>query len=281
MTATDGSPGTDSPARSIELKNLMVLWRKRLPRDEVPGLRRRRGVVTQEEMAWVTGVSTSWYGALERGHLGQVFSDAFLDKVATTLKLSTSERQALFLLVTSREPTPRPYAPTNITAAVRAVLDALPWPAFICDEVWDLVAANEATLAWLPGLREVSNLMRLIVCEPQWREQFVDWETVHVPRMLALLRAQLAKMPDDEAVQRLKADVLAVDVAAELWEDHDRALVWMHEADGDRRTFRPPGVGHDAVFEIVSLTLQRNPNLRLTLLVPVDTTTFHAVSPEP
>lgn len=259
----------------------MVQWRKRLRRSEVPGLRERRGVVTQEEMAWVTGVSTSWYGALERGRLGRVFSDAFLDKVATALKLSTSERQALFLLVTGREPKTQRYAPTNITAAVRAVLDALPWPAFICDEVWDLMVANEATLAWLPGLREVSNLMRLIVCQPQCRQQFVDWETVHLPRMLALLRAQLAKTPNDQAVQRLKADVLAVDVAARLWEDYDRALVWMHEDDGDRRTFRLPDSSSRIVVEIVSLTLQRNPNLRLTLLIPFDTTTFHAASPNP
>jgi hypothetical protein len=227
-------------------------------------------------MAWATGVSTSWYGALERGRLGQLFSDAFLDKVATTLKLSTSERRALFLLVTGREPKPRPFAPTNISAAVRMVLDALPWPAFICDEVWDLVVANEATLAWLPGLREVPNLMRLIVCQPQWRQQFVDWENVHVPRMLASLRAQLAKMPNDQAVQRLKAEVLAVDVASQLWEDHDRALLWMHEDDGDWRTFRLPGIDNGVVVEIVSLTLQRNPNLRLTLLVPFDATALQA-----
>jgi len=280
VTAIDDSLGEGSAARSSELHSLMVLWRKRLRRSEVPGLRPRRGVVTQEEMAWATGVSTSWYSALERGHLSQIFSDAFLDRVATTFRLSVSERRALFLLVTDREPKPRPYTPTDVTAAVRAVLDALPWPAFICDQAWNLVVANEATLAWLPGLREVRNLMRLVVCQPQWRHQLVDWEAVHVPRMLALLRAQLAKLPDDQAVQRLKADVLAVDVAAQVWEDPDRALVWMHEDDGDRRTFRLPGISNRVVVEIVSLTLQRNPNLRLTLLVPFDSTALHAAGPE-
>jgi len=274
-TATDEQPGATRPARSSELQNLMVQWRKRLRREEIHGLRRRRGVITQEEMAWATGVSTSWYGALERGHLGRVFSDTFLDNVATTLRLSISERRALYLLVTGREPKQRPHPPANISPAVRAVLDALPWPAFICDQVWDLWAANEAAVAWLPGLGEVPNLMRVVICQPQWREQFVDWETVHLPRMLALLRAQLAKTPGDKQVQRLKADVLAVDAAAHLWNDHDRALVWMHE-DGDRRTFRPPGIRDSVTVEVVSLTLQRNPNLRLTLLVPCEMTTFRA-----
>jgi hypothetical protein len=99
--------------------------------------------------------------------------------------------------------------------------------------------------------------------------------------LLALLRAQLAKMPDNHAVHRLKADVLAVDAAAQLWDDHDRALVWMYEDDGDRRTFRLPGISNRVVIEIISLTLQRNPNLRLTLLVPFDTPTLQAACPEP
>lgn len=272
-TAAEEPPGSIGLARSLELHHLMVQWRKRLRREEFSGLSRRRGVVTQEEVAWASGVTTSWYGALERGNLGRAFSDTVLDNVACTLKLSDSERRALYLLVTRREPAPMPRVAAGVSVAVRAILDVLPWPAFIVDAAWDLVAANEATFEWLPGLAGEPNLMRLVMCRRQWRDQFPGWERTHAPRMLALLRAQLAKTPGAEQIQRLKADVLIVDDVARLWDNHDQAMVWMHE-DGDQRAFRLPGQPQPVMAEVVSLTLQRNPDLRLTLLVPPRTHTM-------
>ena len=91
-----------------ELAGCVRGWRHRLRREEpsVPGeFQRRRGNVTQEEMADAVGVSVVWYSNLERGVRGN-YSAEFLDVVALKLRLSVDERTLLHLLAVGRGPPP-------------------------------------------------------------------------------------------------------------------------------------------------------------------------------
>lgn len=257
--------------RAAQLRYWMVRWRRRLKADQIPGLVsggriRRFGHVSQEDMAYLTGVTPSWYGALERGDLDRGYSDAFLDKVAAALRLNTGERRALYLLVTGREPTPRPYAPPLISPAVQASLEALPWPAFIVDAAWEILAFNPACLDWFRTLEWESNWMRLVLCYPESRMQWCDWTSIDAPLMLAQLRAQLAKMPDHEPLKELVAFLLGTEGLAQIWEDEAR--VYFHD-DGDRRSLLVPGATEPTEVEVLSWMPFRNPDLRGTAFIPV------------
>jgi DNA-binding XRE family transcriptional regulator len=94
--------------RQSQLQRLMVRWRQRLRPQDVPklvhgGRARRRNYVSQEDMAALTGVTTAWYGALERGQLRN-YSDEFLDRVAESLRLNSGSGASFTGLSSSRSP---------------------------------------------------------------------------------------------------------------------------------------------------------------------------------
>lgn len=260
--------------RSTELHLLMLEWRRRLTPQQIPGLIsagriRRQDYVSQEDMAWLTNVTVAWYGALERGRLDRAYSHIFLDRVAYSLRLSTGERRALYLLALGHEPPPRPYAPPKISAAVQTMLDRQPWPAYIHDAVWNILASNAMLHSWFPKIFEwEKNIMRLMFCYPECQLQMVDWETKHARLMLGQLRAQHAKMPDNEELKDLIADILEnCDAARRLWEDEPH--VYFHDDGDPRKLFLPDSPKIATEVEILSWTPLRNPDLRVTFMIPV------------
>lgn len=250
-----------------ELHRLMVTWRARLRTDRRRQDRARRlRHLSQEDMAALVGVSPGWYGSLERGERGPAYSEAFLDRVAECLKLSTGERRVLYQLAVGREPAARPYAPPKISEAVRALLHAQPWPAYICDATWDVLAYNDVTAAWFPHVLTERNWMRWALLDPRSREQLVNWHSIHAPLMLAQLRAQHALLPHCQGVTDLLAEILERStVARHIWDTEPR--VWLHD-DGDQREIRLPGAPEPTAVEIVAWTPMRNPDLRATMIVP-------------
>ncbi|NUR59370.1 MAG: helix-turn-helix transcriptional regulator [Catenulispora sp.] len=248
----------------------MVSWRERLNPDEVAGLVHSSGRrnVSQFEMAALCEVSEAWYGALERGDLDRRYSADFLDRVAANLKLSTGERRVLFLLATGREPSARPPSAPKISSAVVARLNREPWPAYLVDTTWQILARNDATQRWLPGLigEAGGNLMRWVFCSPSAKKQMVDWEyDAHLA--MAQLRARFAVAPEHDRLQQLIHEILATsEFAASLWKDDP--CIWLHD-DGNRQRLLLPGSTKALGVEILSSTPLRNPDLRAYSLVPV------------
>jgi transcriptional regulator with XRE-family HTH domain len=258
----------DERGRTKQLHKLMVQWRLRLPRKQIPGLIDRKSHVTQEEMAVLCGLAHSHYSALERGRIGN-YTDATLDTFAQVARLTTSERIALYLLATGREPKPRPYAAPKITPAVIAELDCQPWPAYIINPTFDVLACNSACRAWFPCVGQETNIMRAVLCLSQVRAQLVNWEGVHAPHAIAQLRAQLTRTPGTPHHDRLKRLIREIlnsspDVR-DLWATDPS--VWMHE-DGDLRQLQLPGATEPTTVEVLSRTPLRNPDLRTVSLIP-------------
>lgn len=257
--------GPDS--RSKQLRFHMTKWRQRLDRTTIAGLVGNKPHVTQEEMAVLCGCAVSHYGDLERGRTDCRYSDEFLDCVARVLRLRGVERQVLYLLATEREPKAGPPAAPKVTIAMRAKLACQPWPAYVLDPLWNVVAFNEATLRWFPHVATERNVMRAVTCLPQLRTQLLQWDTVWLPRAIAQLKGQLALPCHDEGLDRLTADILNHCPQARHWMYND-ARVWMNE-DGEVRALMVPGAAEPTKVVLSADLPANNTATRYVSVVPV------------
>ena len=253
-----------------ELARLVRFWRQRLDPASIsePSGTRRRARVSQEDMGRLIGATSHWYGTLERGEHSVNYSDDFLDRVAHALRLSPTERRALYLYAVQREPLPQPtHTEVRINDVAQRLLDEQPWPAYISDEAWDIVAYNDRLARWFPWITRENNIMRWVFTYPEARHQLHDWETTWAPLMLAQMRMASAANPDNTRLTTLIGEIIAANpFARELWETQPD--VYDHP-DGDRRQLSLPPDSKIHTVEIVALGLMRLPNTRLIMLVPV------------
>lgn len=253
--------------RSKQLARQMRMWREALDRSAIPGLVGNKKVVTQEEAAVLCGRAVSHYGNLERGRIDCHYSDEVLDTVAIVLQLGAVARRILYLLATGREPKPGPHTPPRITTAVRAKLASQPWPAYVLDSLWNVVAYNQATVQWFPHVTSEPNVMRAVTCLPQLRKQLLDWDNVWLPRAIARLKGQLAWPGNDERLNQLVAEILNCCPQARNWM-YDDVMAWMYE-DGDVRELIVPGADKPTAVVISADTPESNPGTRYVSVVPV------------
>ncbi|WP_405636929.1 helix-turn-helix domain-containing protein [Streptomyces sp. NBC_00056] len=102
-------------AVSPELGPLLKRWRKRIDHRRITGIdstrRRLKPGLTQDEVASLTGVASSWYRQLEGGSPRPV-SEQFVQRLAMTLRLKEAERVSSRSATRLRRPgqrrTPRP-----------------------------------------------------------------------------------------------------------------------------------------------------------------------------
>jgi len=261
-------PGSDT---SAELARLMRSWRERLDPAAVPALaagypRRRKSHASQEDIAGLIGVSSVWYGKLERGERAQ-YSDDLLDRTAIALRLSENERMMLYLCAVNREPAPRRnHAGTVVTPGLEQVVQRQPWPAYVSDGSWDIVTFNDVVREWFPWVVYERNLMRWAFTYPEARHQLYDWEHAWAPVMLAQMRVANARQPHNMRLAQLIREILTVNVEARrMWENEP--AVYVHP-DGDRRGLRLPDRQEVITVEIVALAPLRANEFRLVLLIP-------------
>jgi len=230
----DGAPhrGTLRAMQQQELGQFLRSRRERVDpasvgfpvtdRRRTPGLRR-------EELASVAGVAVSWLTKLEQGR-AQSVSPEVLDALALGLQLDGAERTHLFALAGLRAGPSDPDgpAPGRVTPAMRTLLDDLePDPAYVLDEVWNIVAWNRAELALFPGLAdhtgtEPPNLLELTFVNADLASIMVDHDAELV-RLVAQFRLHRTDWPSpalDDLVARLRVRSSRF---VELWDARDVA----------------------------------------------------------
>lgn len=143
-------------------------------RNRLTGLRR-------EEVAYLAGLSVTWYTWLEQGRDIHP-SRQVLDAIAHTLRLSTAEH-AYALTLAGYAPSPAAEsAPVNAAPAhLQRLLDAQgDSPAFAIAPDWSIAAWNLAYAALYPGVATVApvdrNLLLFIYTDPAVRRLLPDWE---------------------------------------------------------------------------------------------------------
>jgi transcriptional regulator with XRE-family HTH domain len=201
-----------------------------------PGLRR-------EELAALAGVSVDYYIRIEQGR-ETAPSDSVLDALARVLRLTDDEHAHLLALadrLAGRTPRRRPADPQPARPGLRLLLGSVrPSPAYVLNEVNDVLAANPEGLALLPGLGDWPpghrNMIRYTFLHPAARTVFADWNRVARNSVAHLHTAELtAAAPTAALVAELSG---ASPEFAALWRRHE---VWIKR--GGQTAFRHPVIG--------------------------------------
>jgi transcriptional regulator with XRE-family HTH domain len=261
-----------SSERRTELAAFLRTRRERISPEDVglpPGTRRRTTGLRREELAQLAGVGVTWYTWLEQGRPINV-SVQVLDAVARTLRLDATERAHLFRLadVPGAAAAAAGCDDCPLPNAVQQVLDALPLPACVVTERFDLLAWNRMYSAMFPRLTsappaEQNTLLHLYTAAPCCAP-VVD-QQAHCESMVGQLRAAYARHVGDPAwthfIRRLEAISPAF---AQSWAAHDVA-----QPSSYVKVFRHPGVGEVTVTS-TSFAVQSVPGARMQVYTPAD-----------
>jgi transcriptional regulator with XRE-family HTH domain len=221
----------------------------------------------REEVAYLAGVSVTWYTWLEQGRAIKP-SRQVLTALAQTLRLSGPERA--YLLSLGGYSTPRSLtepASGGVPGQVRRLLDSLSnCPAYVIAPHWQILAWNAAYASLYPNVATVReserNLLWLLFTDPYLRDLLPDWELT-VRSNVAAFRAQagsrLADPPFSALVDRL---LEASELFREVWESHSIEVLSSRE-----RLFHHPVAG-DVRLEQHNLTPSDHPGLHVVIYTP-------------
>lgn len=232
----------------------------------LPTERRRTPGLRREEVAQRAHVSATWYAWLEQGR-GGAPSAAALGRLATALALSDAERDHLFSLAQRRPGVGAAPPRERVSPVLRQFLDALTTsPAMVRNELWDVLAWNQAAAAvfvdysMLPA--DKRNILRLLFTRSDTGTKLAEWEK-DARYIVASFKAHLARSGATERAAVLVAELRSASADFNrLWQTQD---VWSD--DEGVKTLYHPDAG-TVSFDYVLLLVDGHPGLALTIFSP-------------
>lgn len=257
--------------RRQELAEFLQAMRQRGTPEEFgfpSGSRRRTQGLRREEVAQLAGISATWYTWIEQAREVNVSAEA-LDRLATALKLSKSERNYLFDMADRRDPQGHQSEVDTAPETLVTMLSQMRIPAYVMGRTWDILAWNTPAGHLFTGLLDITwpesqrpNLLRFVFANPQARQFVVNWE-MRARRLVAEFRADCRSRLEEPEVKQLVSELsTASPEFAQFWKQHD-----VLERQGGQREFQHPqqGLIH---FQQVTLRPVEQEQLKLVLLQP-------------
>ncbi|MFF2345646.1 helix-turn-helix transcriptional regulator [Pseudarthrobacter sp. NPDC058119] len=167
------------------------------------GRTRERGL-RREEVAFLSGVSVTWYTWLEQGRDISP-SRQVLEAISRALHLSSTGLGYVLSLGGYASATPAVPAADSAPPHIQRLLDALdPNPSFALFPDWGVAGWNTAYAALYPNIANVPaadrNLLWLVFTDPYVRNLLPDWDTTS-KRFLAEFRAETGQRLGDPDIQ--------------------------------------------------------------------------------
>lgn len=167
------------------------------------GTRRRTPGLRREEVAQLSGVSSTWYTWLEQGRDIKV-SPSVLDCIAAALQLTKDERSYLFALALENGPGVSDYTQEEhsvIHPSLQKILQELKTcPTIISDRHCGIVGWNEAAahvfLDFAKLAPQQRNMISLLFERKEFRRLAVNWEQF-VRGYLSIFRAYYGQYLED------------------------------------------------------------------------------------
>jgi PAS domain-containing protein len=175
--------------------------------------------VLQRDVADALHRSERWYRDLEGGVITRALTRREVDTIGLLLGLDRVQRRALFLasngggLSSQEEAAEQP----RISDDLRLLLDQQPFPAYVIDATWNILAINTAMAALFPwSTVPGANLMRWLLLSADARDQHLNWEA-DAEVCVRMLREAAVDRPHDRALQQLISDIRQNPAVRELW----------------------------------------------------------------
>jgi transcriptional regulator with XRE-family HTH domain len=237
---------------------------------------------TQKHLAQASNLSERLLANIERGDKVNLEPD-ILARLADAFSLSTLERREFFALAAevaqdqSVNPT---HDPQQIRESVNKVINGIHLPGFVYDDYFDIVSANNASLAlhgipsqWLQRLASehgVANFMHVIFAadSPMRQSMAQSWDALAHGNM-AQFRVMSLRHRHTERFRSLFARLSALPNFLTYWSDSQHA----HSDFASRmriHSYPHPAYGQVfyAVFAVTSYSSQNH--LHVTALLPLD-----------
>ncbi len=233
------------------------------------GSRRRIGGLRREEVAFLAGISVTWYVYLEQARDVQP-SRELLDSLARVLRLNEDERRYMHRLahgsVGTGIPLPAEISPVDTVEQIVGLSSDSLYPVYACDHYCDLLAWNPASCEWYGNWDEMRapNLLSWMFADPVARERLADWE-LEAQDMVARWRSESARHPDDARIQEQVAELGRLHPEFDDWWKHHEVL----EHRAGLRGFRHPRFGLQTLRVVPLLSPEFSPTgIALHLPVP-------------
>lgn len=229
-------------------------------RRRTPGLRR-------EEVAQLANISPTWYTWLEQAR-GGAPSREVLNRIAKGLRLTTPEREHLFILAFGHLPDTPLSISADITPRLQRLLDALPMPALIKTITWDVIAWNRSAARILTDYAQLPlaerNVLRRLFTDPQVRGAQGDWEAL-AQLVVNAFRADVARAGKSAEIEKLIAELSRQSPEFDAWwRNNDVAT----HAEGVKR-IRHARLG--AIdLEFSSFAVEGRPDLNMMIFNPAN-----------
>ncbi|MBM3351128.1 MAG: helix-turn-helix domain-containing protein [Betaproteobacteria bacterium] len=231
------------------------------------GTRRRTQGLRREEVAQLAGISATWYTWIEQGREVNVSADA-LERLATALKLSKSERTYLFDMADRRDPQAHNLETDTAPDTLVEMLTNIHIPAYIMGRTWDILAwnaaASELFINWLDQASNDArpNLLRYVFQHQDAKQFVVDWE-MRARRLVAEFRADCRSRLEEPELKRLVNELSQISPDFErFWKLHD-----VLERQGGKRQFHHPRHGLISYSQVTLRPVEQE-QLKLVLLQP-------------
>jgi transcriptional regulator with XRE-family HTH domain len=259
---------TQDEIRRHELGDFLRTRRARIAPAEagLPATNRRRTAgLRREEVAYLAGMSATWYTWLEQKRPIRV-SPGVLDNIARVLRLDPVERIQLFQLAL-RQPvidsTPQPEAVSPVIA--RMLHQNAEMPVVVLGRRWDVLAWNRAARAFLFDFEQVPadqrNMLWLVFTRSELRSLTSDWRE-RAQDTLARFRADYGRHAGDAHFVQLIEGLKSVSPEfAQWWPRHD-----IRPISEGRRDYDHP-VGGRMIVEHATFLVGDNPDLRLLVFL--------------
>jgi transcriptional regulator with XRE-family HTH domain len=257
--------------RRKELAEFLTALRQRGTPEEFgfpTGARRRTKGLRREEVAQLAGISATWYTWIEQSREVNVSAEA-LERLATALKLSKSERTYLFDMADRRDPQAHMLEADAAPDTLVNMLSKILIPAYIMGRTWDLLAWNKPAEELFNGWLDVwnkdmlqPNLLRFVFLHANAKQFVVNWE-LRARRLVAEFRADCRSRLEEPTLQKLVNELTQANQEFDrFWKQHD-----VLERQGGQREFNHPQHGI-ICYQQVTLRPIEQEQLKLVLLQP-------------
>ncbi|HBR1042107.1 TPA: helix-turn-helix domain-containing protein [Klebsiella pneumoniae] len=227
-------------------------------RRRTPGLRR-------EEVAQLASISPVWYTWLEQGR-GGAPSREVLNRIASGLRLTSPEREHLFILAFGHPPGTQFTVSADITPRLQRVLDAFSIPAIVKTLTWDVIAWNRAAACVLTDYAQLSaaerNVLRRLFTDPQVRRAQADWQAI-ARLVVNAFRADVARAGTSPETDNLIAELSRQSPEFDAWwRSNDVAS----HGEGGKRIYHPQAGAIDLEFS--TFAVEGRPDFTMLVFNP-------------